>query len=122
MVLLLCGIGWMPTAVIAVATSCVLLMLMLSLSLSRVMAIMAIFVRGLHAGWCGRCVRLHLLMVGRVLSGGCSLAPCGGWFGGAGAQLWPAVGYGRRIRGVKVLVLVVVGVGVSFRVLSLFVA
>lgn len=68
----------MPAAVVAVATSGMLLVL-------GIMAIAAVFISGIHAGRCGsRCVRLHLLMVRGVLSSGSSLAPCGGCFGGAG--------------------------------------
>lgn len=68
----------MPATIVAVATSGMLLVL-------GIVAIAAVILRGIHAGRCGsRCVRLHLLMVGNVLSSGSSLARCGGSFGGAG--------------------------------------
>lgn len=82
MVLLLRGIRRMSTAIVAVATSWVLLMLAMA-----IVAIVAVFLGRIHAGRRGGngCIRLHLLMVGGVLSSRWALAPRGGLFRGAGA-------------------------------------
>jgi hypothetical protein len=86
--LLLAGISRVAAAIVAVATS---RMLLVRVWVLGIVAIVAVFLGGIHAGRCGRCVRLHLLMVGGVLSRRGPLAPRGGLLRGAGAQLGPAV-------------------------------